>query len=111
MISSPSPTTIHSRSFHDTTVPSVSSGNYTGNGGVNRAIPHGLTLVKPKIILVQYLTAVGGEYSGFQIYDTEWKDFSVGGSNTVTAKDTTNFYVSTSFMNIAGANYHWVAIG
>lgn len=93
------------------------SGSYTGDDTVNRAIAHGLSVI-PKIVLV---TTVGGGNDG------SFGRIQVGYANviylndallsvlSVTAPDSTNFYVGNATqyarsLNAAGLTYYWVAI-
>jgi hypothetical protein len=96
----------------------TSSGSYTGNGTVNRAIPHGLG-VTPKIVFLvisatlSYLFNIFGAQGYIQCL--------MGGADAfvlkaVTTPDATNFYVGNAADYITSANsqsvsYLWVAIG
>lgn len=94
----------------------ITSGQYTGNDGVNRAVAHGLG-VAPKFVFITrnnsaalFFTIVAGLAQIHQF---------ASGTNSllaVTAGTTTNFYVgnATSYTNSANADaivYDWVAIG
>ncbi len=95
----------------------ISSGQYTGNDGVNRAVAHGLG-VAPKLVFITK-NAAGGYPILYTIMIGAAHIKAIGDSPTplaVTAPDATNFYVgnATSYANSANANtivYDWVAIG
>lgn len=92
----------------------ISTGTYTGDNTVNRAIPHGLG-VKPKIVSI----VVIGHGTYFKIIkDTEINalDHVTSTVNAVTAKNSTNFYVGNAGSYPYSANattytYYWTAIG
>ncbi len=89
----------------------LSTGTYTGDNSANRAIPHGLGLT-PKIVFVIRDEAAGdGSYRGFIINTLECDVAS--GVYTVTAMNSTNFYVSIATVNFNGNTipYRWVALG
>jgi len=101
----------------------ITSGSYTGNNSVNRAIPHGLG-VTPKIVMitVRDTTAMFGNF--YRIHGGIARIYYVGavGGNArgrnfaVTAPSSTNFYVGNATDYTTSANertivYDWVAIG
>lgn len=97
----------------------ATSGGYTGDGSVNRAIPHGHAST-PKFIAI--VKTAANDNSG----DMAWKICppqarimycagGVGSSLAVTTPDSTNFYVgnATNYTQSANENivaYRWVAI-
>jgi len=100
----------------------ITTGSYTGNDAANRAIPHSLSKV-PKLVRIFEAVIAGGTEGNLGD-----KTFALvagytrikatpGGANsslTMTAMDTTNFYVghATSYDLSANANtkpYLWVA--
>lgn len=90
----------------------AASGTYTGNGGTNTAVAHGLG-VTPKFIHVSDNTAPAGSFSAylFGVHNTKWlAEFGGGTVITVTAADSTNFYVSSS-VNTNLTTYDWFACG
>lgn len=99
----------------DGTLVIQTGGSYTGDGTVNRAIPHGLGVV-PKIVILLH---TGEEwhriYGGYAniLYNIDGMD---SGLIAVTAPDATNFYVGNAAdylksANSNGAAYRWAAIG
>lgn len=89
----------------------ISSGTYSGANTEDRAIPHSLGKV-PHIV---FLTA---ETAKLAHIDGNFPTIICGnaGAYTVTAMDSTNFYVGdaasyANSFNAGGADYHWVAIG
>ncbi len=90
----------------------VSSGSYTGNATVNRAIPHGLG-VTPKLIYLVEESVVAFYHIIGALAEIR---SSTSGRLAVTIPDATNFYVgnATSYPQSANENlkvYDWVAIG
>jgi len=92
----------------------ITTGNYTGNETVNRAIAHGLG-VTPKIVLITeddgYMFRIHAGLARI-IY----QQATVGGAYEVTAMDATNFYVGNSTNYTASANgpgesFYWIAFG
>lgn len=82
------------------------SGSYTGNGGADRAIAHGLG-AEPKLVIVcrdnhSQVGMVNGTYNLNLYDDTE---------TNVTDWDATNFHVAPGmgFFNWNGIVYNWVA--
>ena len=98
-----------------TRVTQISSGSYTGNNAVNRAIPHGLGVI-PKAILI----ARSDGFYQFRIMNQQaaiwcW-NASVNIYKTVKAMDAINFYVgqlvdSEHSANESPSTYRWIAIG
>ena len=98
----------------------VSSGTYVGNGGADRAIPHGLTKTPKAVILAAVDTATPTTSRGaFMISDKAARVISVinlaSGALAVSAMNSTNFYVgnATSYANSANEatyTYYWVAV-
>ncbi len=96
---------------------SATSGSYTGNEGVNRAISHGLGAT-PKLVIIlessaKYLYWLFGSKTNRLFYLNHNVDNSY---NAVTAMDDTNFYVGDASdynesANAAGKTYYWAAIG
>lgn len=89
-----------------------SSGNYTGNDGANRAIPHGLGRIPNGLIIVEYVTPNVFKQSP----PLNGNIFRWGSTTmyTVSILDATSFYVghATSYVNSANGNakvYMWVA--
>ena len=89
-----------------------SSGSYTGDNTINRAIAHGLGTT-PSLILLFQVDSWERQYSIFagvaKIYD-----YCERTNNAVTAPDATNFYVGNSSnyeraANYSGFTYRWVA--
>jgi len=93
------------------------SGTYTGNAAVNRAIPHGLPNI-PKFVLLNGITGYYF-YTIIEAGKINWQKAQVTASSgqlAVTAMDDVNFYVgnATDYSGSANANtyaYHWVAVG
>lgn len=93
---------------------SMTSGSYTGNAVVNRAIPHGLG-EKPKLVLI---TSGGGHL--FTIIDNHIAEIAITCATVdqdfaVTDMDATNFYVgniASDFNSGNGNSVHqaWVAL-
>lgn len=102
---SPSPAEFHS-----------SNGTYTGNNGVNRAIPHGLGVV-PKIVII---TISNGTF-WFRIHGSRaiisyCENTPAMGSHGVTIPDAASFYVGNAGSQVQSANanatdFDWIAIG
>lgn len=106
----------HGNERHDTSVPRTASGNYTGDGTTNRAIPHGLGQA-PKAVIIMTdvinnphlfaLNSVSGD-----VYNTT----EGATSPHVTVSDATNFYVGAASggmdksANYSTYPYVWVAI-
>ena len=95
----------------------ITSGSYTGNATVNRAVAHGLG-VTPKIVFIAHPT--GGSF--FRIYGSlalimyQNAGLPASGSLAVTIPNATNFYVgnATDYGLSANTNavvWHWVALG
>lgn len=91
----------------------ITSGTYSGNDTVNRAIPHGLTGI-PKMVKLQ----VGAHAASFIIVtDSARIDLvhdTITAHYSVTAMDATNFYVGNvaQYTNSGNGNtetYKWVA--
>ena len=98
----------------------VSSGTYIGNGGADRAIPHGLTKT-PKAVIIAAVDTVTPTTSrgAFMVSDRAARVISVinlaSGALAVSAMDSTNFHVgnATSYPNSANEatfTYYWAAI-
>ncbi len=94
----------------------VSSGSYTGDSTVNRAIAHGLT-VTPKIV---FLFDNTGQDQVHRIFGAVAAVIRITGAAVallaVTIADATNFYVGNATSYLISANYtnrayYWVAIG
>ena len=89
----------------------IATDDFLGDGSVNRAIPHGLGSI-PKYIFIMARTAASNE--GSQIVNNVYLGHTdVGGHTkvTITAKDSTNFYVNqTTVSNSNGVTYDWMAI-
>jgi len=93
----------------------VTHGNYTGNDGVNRAIPHGLDVV-PDIVLI---AREDGSYFHRQHNGRNyiiWMNNAGEGEHAVTAMSAVNFYVGNAaqYNESANANlqdFRWCAIG
>lgn len=91
----------------------ISSGTYAGDSTNNRGIPHSLG-IKPKIVYIFNNVNSGVSFIGS---DVGLIFFQSAGHelHTVTAKDTTNFYVGGG-ANFRGNHvtinpYNWIAIG
>jgi hypothetical protein len=97
------------------TTTTITSGSYTGDSTVNRAIPHGLGIT-PQFVLS--INGTDGSYL-FHIhkgYGKIWYQSTTAAGYAVTAMDATNFYVgnASSYQmtaNYTGALYYWTAIG
>ena len=88
----------------------ITAGNYVGNNGVDRAIPHGLGAT-PKWVFINATVGAGANWCG-HIKITNQRAYS-GDLDAVRASDDTNFYVSQATCNfnaVAGGTYDWVAI-
>lgn len=94
----------------------ATSGTYTGDSSVNRAIAHGLGRI-PKMVFI-----IGGAAGWYRIITGQaliWyqrASLSESGNIAVTAPDATNFYVgnATNYANsanLATGDYYWIAIG
>lgn len=95
----------------------ITTGTYTGDDTVNRAIPHGLGCV-PKLVILRYFVAslsyfiFGGDTS--IIY---WgPDAAAMGGHAITTPTDTNFYVGNAdnYQQSANSDTHgfkWVAFG
>lgn len=91
----------------------VATGSYTGNGGAARAIPHGLTGTPSLVLIMEYSNAS----CYFHWIHNTFMGGTAGGSvqsGTVTAIDSTNFYVgdgvdAVKTANGNGMSYRWVA--
>lgn len=90
----------------------ISSGQYTGNDAVNRAIAHGLG-VTPKIVFIM-------EHDGSQLYRINGTVALICNNSpyikAVTIPNATNFYVGNADSYLLTANgdtevHDWVAIG
>ena len=105
--------------FHTFPGVQITSGSYTGDDSVNRALPHGLGTT-PKIVAIY-----GGMYSAsnnffYAIHPSYNYILYVSGATqgryAVTALDGTNFYVGNASNYGQSANadtllYYWVAFG
>ena len=97
---------------------SITSGNYTGNNSVNRAITHGLSATPKFVYLIidnpsTYALSTAMIISGIAKIHTMHSDTA---RLSVTAMNGTNFYVgnATNFeqsFNANTRNIYWVAIG
>ena len=90
----------------------ISTGSYSGDDGVNRAIPHGLSAA-PKLVIITEVSNSSRAKKRGHIVGTQQASFEGTGA-TVTIANTTNFYVSDVIdceLNDTGSNYNWVAIG
>ena len=97
-------------------VAKITSGTYTGNNTVNRAIAHGLGRI-PKIVLI-YESASYFYFHRITIglAAVAYVNAAANGNIAVTAPDATNFYVgnATNYptsANDSAGSYYWVAIG
>ncbi len=94
----------------------TASGNYTGDGTVNKAIAHGLG-VAPKIVFIAQNVANYWHYRIMTGWNYVQAVYSGGDSIlAVTAMDATNFYVGNATQyeksaNYNGSTYYWVALG
>jgi hypothetical protein len=86
----------------------IASGSYTGDGTLNRAIPHGLGL-KPLFVWIGCLVAGTGFFTTFY-NDTTLVDVMGNGAAPVTALSDTNIYISGD-SNTEEILYNWVAFG
>lgn len=94
----------------------IGSGSYTGNSTANRAIAHGLGRTPKMVIVLQHTSLANG-----MILVNHGAAFLVSHSTsdartTVTAMDSTNFYVGNAASydgsaNLTGLAYTYVAIG
>lgn len=103
-------TITHGSAFHETDVPKMTTGSYTGNDTANRAIPHGLGRRPAVVIITQPL------YMAFMCASLEPSLIVSAVSSAVTDPDATNFYVGNAANYANSANegtrvYHWVAFG
>lgn len=87
---------------------SSASGSYTGDGGTNTAIPHGLGAVPKLVEIIDSTTPITGEFKIMGNNPTMLRKEQAA-AITVTAMDGTNFYVSSS-ANTNLSVYYWVAI-
>ena len=90
----------------------ISSGNYTGNDTVNRAIAHGLAGTPKLVSLVRVGT--GHYHCIMDPGEITYLDPVTEAGYAVTAADSTNFYVGNSAAynpscNGSGITYRWVA--
>jgi len=106
----------HGSSKHNSTVPVAASGNYTGDGSTNRAIPHGLG-VAPKVVII--MTDVINNPHIFVLNPLSGDVYNTTETSTsphVTVCDATNFYVGAASGGMdKSANYNtypyiWAAI-
>ena len=84
------------------------TGSYTGDYTANRAIPHGLDN-KPMLVIIQRSL---GDVLGVSVVDTNFIRMINGAATdyqTVTAKDSTNFYIPQE-LNASEQDYDWVVI-
>lgn len=81
------------------------SGEYAGDNGDDRAIPHGLRAV-PSIVLIKSSSSPAGMANKTTNVNTFADSVKV-----VTIADSVNFYVSqtTALFNQSGLDYSWVA--
>jgi len=95
----------------------IDFGNYTGDGAVDRAIPHTLGVV-PKLVIIY--NSSGAWAIRFQFYGTDTIYYVDGGPTFATfgvaAMTTANFYVGDAAefersANFLGTDYRWVAFG
>ena len=90
----------------------IETGSYTGDGTANRAIAHGLG-VTPKFVFIMSRTPASND--GSEIVNNVYLGHTDSGGHTkvtITAKDSTNFYVNqTNVSNSGAVVYDWVAIG
>jgi hypothetical protein len=92
---------------------SITSGVYTGDDTVNRAIPHNLQKT-PKLVLI-LCESVGATWILSSIYVGVVINIGIS-ILTVTSLNSTSFYVGniahySNSANLAGSNYKWVTIG
>lgn len=90
------------------------TGTYAGDNTVNRAIPHGLGAI-PKMVFTKRNTA-NSPLKTIMGGTTEIELVNAGTSLTVTAMDSTNFYIGNATDYDKSANYLnwdyiWVAVG
>lgn len=93
----------------------IATGNYTGNGVDDRAIPHGLGVTPKSVLIIE--AATGDKW--FSILDQAGSLFcsdveqAVGTRTAVIALDATNFYLSDvgRGANINTVVYYWTATG
>ena len=86
----------------------ITNGSYTGDGGANRTIPHGLGVTPKMVILIWNNGGVSEGTSGL-MYNTISRPLS-GVTESSTAWDTTNFHVSGTVYNVSGQLMLWVAL-
>lgn len=96
----------------DSSKSSMSSGTYSGNNAINRAITHGLSKT-PKLVFIN--RTIGGLFCEI-IYPgyIHWLTPTTGGVHAVTTPNSTNFYVGatgtiTESANFTSETYYWVA--
>ena len=94
--------------------PGGSSGTYAGDGGNDRAIPHGLG-VAPTLVIISGGTAGNAKQSGWILPSGACKALDAAQfSAIITPADATNFYTqeqaATCSFNAAGTNYTWMAL-
>ncbi len=100
---------------------SIASGSYSGNNATNRAITHGLGLTPKIVFIIHYYNTLYDcwfrIYGGLGMIAFLWVGSALErGSYSVTAPNTTSFYVGNGSDyarsgNGSGIPYYWVAMG
>ncbi len=106
----------HGQSLHDTTVPDIKSGIYTGNGVQNRDITHGVGRILSSVLIADAvaLTFYRIVDDGISLQNT--RNGGAMNNRGVTVWDITHFHVGDNPSTFNGANlsgvvYRWVAFG
>lgn len=93
----------------------VATGNYAGNNGDNRAIPHGLGVAPKCVIIWENTKPLMTCHPNFgKVFNVNQAGNQYSGA--VNAADATNFYVGNaapdypSSANATGSQYFWVAL-
>jgi hypothetical protein len=91
----------------------INSGSYPGTSSANRSVAHGLGRIPKLILIAEYVQS--RDYSIVRPGYIEYHSSATDSTYTVTAADSTNFYVGNSgdynlSANNAAYTYYWVAI-
>jgi len=84
------------------------SGTFTGDGNLNKAIAHGLGAAPEFVVIYNYSGGSNAECIITEAANTVARRIAVG-VTTVTALDSTNFYLPSGNCNVNGASYAWYA--
>lgn len=94
----------------------MTSGEYTGDGGVNKAIAHGMSKIPTIIFITSNVGSLGWIFTARAETNCLYPAATSSTILAVTVPDTTNFYVgnATSLLNSLNnidSLYKWVALG